>query len=248
MTDWGRHRSIFRGIVRLVQFNSEGLLDFGDTPQAFVNSLAPLLAFPLVGAGVTLYGGAHHGAIVNMLASVIAVAAPPVLSHILASLWHREPLWTRYAIAFNWCEAAVFLTMVVLLVVTSRRGVMAHAAWTLPVYLYWAVLNGFLAKRALRISVLRAVVMVVFVNFGSFLLMARSISSMLYWPVAALTKGSSWHRRSRISRGAPFSDINPERMTLESRKMLIPFLAILLPVQHVSLLFQLRQKFRLRKT
>ncbi len=175
MTDWGRQRNIFRGIVRLAQFNGEGLLEFGDTPQAFVNSLAPLLAFPLVGAAVTLYGGARHGAIINMLASIIAVAAPPVLSHILASLWHREPLWLRYAVAFNWCEAAIFLVMVVLLVVTSRGGVMAHAAWTLPIYLYWAVLHGFLAKRALRVSVVRAVVMVVFVNFGSFLLMALPI-------------------------------------------------------------------------
>ena len=175
MTDWGRRRSVVRGIIRLLQFNGEGLLDFGDTPQAFFNSLAPLLAFPLVGAGVTLWGGAQHGALVNMLASVIAVAAPPVLSHMLSSLWHREPLWLRYAIAFNWCEAAVFLAMVVLLVVTSHGGVMTHAAWTLPIYLYWAVLHGFLAKRALRISLVRAVVMVVFVNFGSFLLMALPI-------------------------------------------------------------------------
>ena len=175
MTDWGHQRSIFRGIVRLVRFDGQGLLEFGDTPQAFFNSLAPLLAFPLVGTAVTLYGGENHGAALNLLASVIALVAPAVLSHLLASLWHRESLWLRYAVAFNWCEAAVFLAMVVLLFVFARRGFLVHAAWSAPVYLYWAVLHGFLAKRALRISVVRAVVMVVFVNFGSFLLMAMPI-------------------------------------------------------------------------
>ena len=50
------------------------------------------------------------------------------------------------------------------------------AIWTVPAYIYWAVLHGFVAKRALRVSVLRAVVMVVVVNFGSFVLMALPVA------------------------------------------------------------------------
>jgi hypothetical protein len=176
MTDWARRRSIWRGIVQLACFNANGLREFGDTPQAFLNSLAPLLAFPLLGGAMTLLGAGPSGALANILVSIIAVLAPPVLSHLLASLWHREALWVRYAVAFNWCEAAVFLTMVVLLVLFAGRLVEESAAWTLPAFIYWAVLHGFLAKRALRISLLRAVVMVVFVNFGSFMLMALPIA------------------------------------------------------------------------
>jgi hypothetical protein len=176
MSGGNRGRSIWRGIVRLARFDDGGLAEFGDTPQAFANSLAPLLAFPLVGAAMTLRGGAPHGAFANILASIIALLAPPVLSHLLAVLWRREPLWLRYAVAFNWCEAAVFLTVVVLLVLFDGRMAMEGAIWTVPAYIYWAVLHGFLAKRALHISVVRAVVMVVFVNFGSFLLMALPVA------------------------------------------------------------------------
>lgn len=176
MTDWGRRRSIWRGIVQLARFNGDGLREFGDTPQAFVNSLAPLLAFPLVGTAITLLGGGAHGALANILASFIALLAPPVLSHLLASLWRREALWMRYAVAFNWCEAAVFLTVVLLLVLFAGRFAIDSAIWTVPAYIYWAVLHGFVAKRALRISLLRAVVLVVFVNFGSFVLMALPVA------------------------------------------------------------------------
>jgi hypothetical protein len=176
MTDRGRGRSIWRGIARLARFDGDGLREFGDTPQAFVNSLAPLLAFPLVGGAMTLLGGGPHGAFANILASIIALLAPPVLSHLLASLWRREALWVRYAVAFNWCEAAVFLTVVLLLALSAGRFAIDGAIWILPAFIYWAVLHGFVAKRALRISVVRAVVMVVFVNFGSFVLMALPVA------------------------------------------------------------------------
>jgi hypothetical protein len=176
MTDRGRGPSVWRGIVRLARFDGDGLREFGDTPQAFVNSLAPLLAFPLVGAAMTLLGGGPHGAFANILVSIIALLAPPVLSHLLASLWRREALWVRYAVAFNWCEAVLFLTVVVVLVLFAGRSAAESVVWTLPAYIYWAVLHGFLARRALRISVVRAVVMVVFVNFGSFILMALPVA------------------------------------------------------------------------
>jgi hypothetical protein len=176
MTDWARRRSIWRGILQLARFNADGLREFGDTPQAFLNSLAPLLAFPLVGGAMTLLGAGPRGALANILVSLIALLAPPVLSHLLASFWHREALWLRYAVAFNWCEAAVFLAVVILLVLFAGRFGMESAVWTLPAYVYWAVLHGFLAKRALRVSLLRAVVMVVFVNFGSFVLMVLPVA------------------------------------------------------------------------
>jgi len=170
MTDWGRRRSIFRGILRLAQFDSQGLLEFGDTPQAFLNSLAPLLAFPLVGGARTLLAGSPRQAAVNMLGSLIALLAPPVLSHLFAMLWHREKLWLRYIVAFNWCEVALFVPLLILWLIAAGRPGAYGLVWTVPA-IYWAILNGFLAKRGLRISLLRAIILVIAVYIGFYVLM-----------------------------------------------------------------------------
>ena len=175
MTDWGRQRNIFRGIVRLVQFNGEGLLEFGDTPQAFVNSLAPLLAFPLVAGARTLLIGSPRLAVADILTSAIALLAPPVISHLFASLWHRESLWLRYAVAFNWCQVAIFVPLLVLWLATAGRLSGAGPLWVIFPSLYLAVLNGFLARRALRVSTLRAVALVIAVTGGFYFLMALPI-------------------------------------------------------------------------
>jgi hypothetical protein len=176
MTDWGRQRNIFRGIIRLAQFNSQGLLEFGDTPQAFINSLAPLLAFPLVGGARTLLAGSPHLAVANVLVSAIALITPPVISHLFASLWHRESLWLRYATAYNWCQVAIFVPLLVLWLVTAGRLGRAGPLWVLLPFLYVAVLNGFLAQRALRVSVLRALLLVVGVTLGFYFLMVVPVA------------------------------------------------------------------------
>jgi hypothetical protein len=176
MTDWGRRRSIFRGIVRLAQFKSEGLLEFGDTPQAFLNSLAPLMAFPLVGGARMLLAGAPGRAAANVLSSAIALIAPPVISHLFATLWRREPLWLRYATAYNWCQVAVFVPVLVLWLATAGSLGRTGPLWAMLPFLYLAVLNGFLAQRGLRISILRAVTLVVGVTVGFYFLIALPVA------------------------------------------------------------------------
>ncbi len=64
----------------------------------------------------------------------------------------------------------------------------------------------------------------------------RSISVILYLPVMPVRKGSPVQSISRIMRGAPFSEIRPERMTLESRNTLTTFFAISLFEKGFSLL------------
>ena len=51
-----RRTSVWLGIARLARFRADGLEQFGHTPQAFLNSLAPLLAFPLVSGAMTMVG------------------------------------------------------------------------------------------------------------------------------------------------------------------------------------------------
>jgi hypothetical protein len=42
-------KSILVGILRIAYGRADGVGCFGSTPQAFLSSLAPLVAFPLVG-------------------------------------------------------------------------------------------------------------------------------------------------------------------------------------------------------
>ena len=48
---WSASRkSVLIGILRIARGRADGIACFGSSPQAFLSSLAPLLAFPLVGA------------------------------------------------------------------------------------------------------------------------------------------------------------------------------------------------------
>ena len=168
-----RRTRIWLGIVLLARFRAEGLEQFGHTPQAFLNSLAPLLAFPLVSGVMTMIGGAGHYAMVNVLVSVIALVAPAVISYYFARVWERDALWLRYAIAFNWCEAAVMLVAVFVLLLPGSLIATDQAAWTgvlaavVALLIYWLVLHGFMARHGLRISTFRAVLLVIVVNLGT---------------------------------------------------------------------------------
>ena len=171
-----RRTSVWLGIARLARFRADGLEQFGHTPQAFLNSLAPLLAFPLVSGLMTMLGGEGHYAVLNVLVSVIALLAPAVISYYFTVAWHREVLWLRYAIAFNWCEAAVMLTAVLMLLLPGSAMEANHAVWTgvlsavVLLLGYWLVLHWFLVRRGLHVSVSRAVLLVVAVNIGTGLL------------------------------------------------------------------------------
>ena len=54
-----------------------------------------------------LMGGGGIGALSDLLATLCALIAPPVLSFEIARLWHREAAWLRFATAFNWCQWAI---------------------------------------------------------------------------------------------------------------------------------------------
>jgi hypothetical protein len=168
--------SIPRGILLLARGRADGLGQFGDTPPAFLASLAPLIAFPLVGAGLTLAQGQGLPALTALLSTLCALLAPPVLSYELARLWAREEQWLRFATAFNWCQWAIPVLAAVLLTVvypalaeaagTETAGIVVIA--TVAGYALW--LHWFLARHGLMISGLRAALLVLLVNLGTLIL------------------------------------------------------------------------------
>lgn len=168
--------SIVLGVMRLARGREDGLQQFGATPEAFLGSLAPLIAFPLVGGALMLMSGGGLAALADLLATLCALVAPPVLSFEIARLWGREASWLRYATAFNWCQWAIPVAGSVLMVVL---GVMA-AFGLPPVIARWLVVLGlvsygmwlhwFLARHGLGLSGARAALLVVGVNVITVLL------------------------------------------------------------------------------
>ena len=168
--------NVLHGLLLLARGRAAGLTQFADTQEAFLASLAPLIAFPLVGAGFVLAGGDPLGAARDFLATLCALLAPPVLSHFVAARWNREAQWMRYAVAFNWCQWAIPVVAAVLMLgmtMAIATGVPASAAGVAMIgaligYGLW--LHWFLAVRALQLGAGRAVLLVVLVNVGTGLL------------------------------------------------------------------------------
>ncbi len=164
------------GMVRLARGRVDGLAQFGDTPQAFLASLAPLLAFPIVGALLLLTTDGPVRALTTLLVTLVAQLSPPVLSHALARAWGREAQWLRYATAFNWCQWALPLAAMAMLIVLQaalRLGLSEEAAdQTLIVGLaaYGLWLNWLLARHGLSLSRGRAAGLVALTNIGTIVL------------------------------------------------------------------------------
>ncbi len=161
------------GALQLAVGQARGMARFGDTPQAFLASLAPLVAFPLVGATMLLYSGVVRQAFGTLLMTLVAQLAPAVLSHMVAVRWGRGAQWLRYATAFNWCQWAIplmaFLLLVLLQIGLGNGMSDAAAAQLLVLALaaYGLWLHWTLARHGLDLTRGRAAVLVALVNAGT---------------------------------------------------------------------------------
>ncbi len=166
--------SILLGMARLARGRGDGMAEFGSTESAFLASLAPLLAFSIVGSAIYLTVETPLAAAGLLLVSVISQLAPPVLSHALARRWDREEDWLRYATAFNWCQVLLPFVLLAML-----AGVQAAALLGVPPvplqkmalvgalgYMLW--LSWVVARHGLDLSRLRAAAMVALVTAGTY--------------------------------------------------------------------------------
>jgi hypothetical protein len=151
---------------------------FGATRDAFLASLAPLIALPLVGGVLMLLSGAGLPALTELMATLCAFIAPLVFSFEVARLWHRQQFWLRFATAFNWCQwvipvvgSLLLMTFGVLAALGLPRPV-AQLGVVLALVSYGLWLHWFLARHGLGLSRLRALLMVFAVNLATALLVA----------------------------------------------------------------------------
>lgn len=166
------------GVLRVARGRADGIAHFGDTPRAFLTSLAPLAVVQAVPSLWLLSRGDLGGALVNLLAALVALLAPPVLSHALAHRWGRGAEWPRYAVAANWSVWAVSLFALALapvLALLTALGMPADSAIPTVVlataaYILW--LQWFIARHALALPGWQALGFSMLVNLGTLLLVA----------------------------------------------------------------------------
>lgn len=165
--------SIVLGVMRLARGRADGFRQFGATREAFLASLAPLVAFPLVGGVLMLIGGGGLAALSDLLATICALVAPPVLSFEIARLWGREAAWLRFATAFNWCQWAipvlgsVLLLLLGMLITVGLPRQLARILVVFGLVAYGLWLHWFLARHGLGLSRLRAALLVMGVNMAT---------------------------------------------------------------------------------
>lgn len=94
---------ILQGLLMLARGNAKGIEEFSGTLEAFSASLAPLIAFPLVGAFITAVGGDWRAGLVGLMSRLCAVLTLPVLTFEFSRLFGRQDGWLRTATALNWC-------------------------------------------------------------------------------------------------------------------------------------------------
>lgn len=157
----------------LAGLRGAGIAQFPATRQAFLNSLAPWLAVPLVGGVLLLIDGQPRAAIGNVLFAAVALLAPAVVSHAIARWWGRDAGWLRYAIAFNWCQWVITaggLAALVLAEVATDIGLPRNAVLivlSLGFLAYAMAVQVALASVGLAITRLRAVGLIVMVNLAA---------------------------------------------------------------------------------
>jgi len=165
--------NILRGVLLLCRGKAAGLAEIGAGPDAFLASVAPMVAFPLVGCGLMASQGRLVDGVTDFLASLVAILAPPVLSQALASRWGKGNGWYRFATAFNWCQWVLPVLGAILVLVAGGlvqaglplKGAILLLSALLLIYAFW--LHWFLARHALGFGGGRAFVFVLLVNLGT---------------------------------------------------------------------------------
>jgi len=159
--------SALRGIARLARFRVDGFAEFVGTSQAVLNSLAPLVAFPLAGGLLQAGQGEWQSALSDLLATIVALLTPLVVTEFLARRWGREALWLRFAVASNWCQWAIpmaLMAIVLVLWMGAQLGMHPSKAVVggclIGLICYGIALHYFLARVGLQLPRGRAVVMV----------------------------------------------------------------------------------------
>jgi hypothetical protein len=181
------------GLLYLAIGRREGFEDFGNTTDAYLASLAPLVAFALVSSVLAAASGAVHVAVLGFLVLLCSWLGPAVISHPLVRRWGRAGQWPRYANILNWAQMLMFLIFSAasaLARVAVAGGVPAKAAVVatllgVSVYALW--FQWFVARGVVGVSRWRTVL----------LLAATLVGTNMLISVPLVATGNGWQSLMR---------------------------------------------------
>ncbi len=163
---------ILRGLLLLARGQKSGIVDFRNTMDAFTASLAPLIAFPLVGASLSALGGHWQVALVGFCARLCAVLVLPLLAYEFARLAGRETLWLRTAAALDWSFWMMIPVLFILALISSAMVAMGLPMQmaiyiilgAMGVYLLWY--HWVIVRAGLEVSHVQAALFVIVSDFA----------------------------------------------------------------------------------
>lgn len=171
------------GLLLLAVGRQDGFAAFGGSVEAYLGSLAPLIAFALVSGGVAMLSGKWRLGLTGLLVSIVGTLAPPVIAHPLCRRWGKEARWALYANLLNWGQILMGIVLSLAAVVAqiaSRAGVPALAATLAAAgcaLLYSIWLQWFLARGALRLSRGRTLVLLLVTLLGTYALIVGPLAA-----------------------------------------------------------------------
>ena len=165
------------GLLLIGTGRAAGFAQFGGNADAFLASLAPLLAVLIVLGGVAAWAGHPWIGLTAVLTGVCDLLAPAVIADLFCRLWHRRQHWALYANVLNCAQWLMLAALVLLLPLASlgtalglpsqQAALLVMAAFGL--YVMW--FHWFTARHVLDISRGRALLVMLAVVFGTGLLL-----------------------------------------------------------------------------
>lgn len=162
--------NILRGMFRLAIGDTSGLREFGNTTAAFSASIAPLLAFPIVGS--VLFGVQGHWLLASsmLLSRVCGVLAQPVVVQATARRTRSEATWLVTSTTLNWSIWLVFPLILVGMLVSNgfsslgASGPMAIMLTVVIIVFYMLWLQWFILRAGIKIGGWAALLVLVILN------------------------------------------------------------------------------------
>lgn len=168
--------NLLRGMLRLAIGKTDGFTEIGNTTAAFSASIAPLIAFPLVGA--VLLGLQDHWLLATslLLSRLCGVLAQPVIVEFASGRIGRRDTWLATSTALNWSiwlifpliPAGVLLSGALIAAGVSQEVALAATISLVGAYMLW--LQWFILRTGLRTGPWRAAGLLVATNLAIALL------------------------------------------------------------------------------
>ena len=165
------------GLLLIGTGRTAGFAQFGNTGDAFLASLAPLVGILIVLCGLIAWSGRLVLGLTFFLFALCDLLAPSIIADLFCRLWNRRERWGLHANILNCSQWLIFAVLLLLLPLGSlaiAAGLPASSAAELVLlalcaYIMW--FHWFAARHALMLSPVKALLVMMTIVFGTGLLL-----------------------------------------------------------------------------